>query len=110
MILLNSRHRLGRAHAGDDVLALGVDEKFAVENLFAGGRIAGEGDAGAGFVAGVAEDHGLHVDGGAPFGGDVVFAAIDDGAVVHPGAEDGADGAFELFPRIGREIPCRCAP
>ncbi len=97
-------HGLGRAHAGHHVLALGVDEEFAVKDFFAGGGVAGEGDAGAGLVAGVAEDHGLHADGGAPFGGDVVFAAIDDGAVVHPGAEDGADGAFQLLPRIGGEF------
>ena len=48
-------------------------------------------------------DHRLDVDGGAPFGGDVVFAAINDGAVVHPGAEHGARGAAELVPRIVRE-------
>ena len=54
-------------------------------------------------VAGVAVDHRLHVDGGSPFGGDVVFAAIDDRAVVHPGAEHGAGGAAELVPRIVRE-------
>ena len=98
------RHRLGRAHARHDVFALGVDEEFAVKHFFAAGRVAGEGDAGTGFFAGVAEDHRLDVDGRSPFGGNIVFAAIDDGAVIHPGAEDGADGAFELLPRIGRKF------
>ena len=37
---------LGRADAGDDVLALGVDEEFAVEAGLARGRVTGEGDAG----------------------------------------------------------------
>ena len=94
----------GRAHAGDDVFALGVDEEFTVEFLDAIGGIAGERHAGAGGFAGVAIHHGLHVDGGAPLGGDVVFAAINDGPVVHPGTEHGAGGAPELLPRILREF------
>ena len=38
--------RLGRADAGDDVLALGVDQELAVQLRLAGRRVAGEGDAG----------------------------------------------------------------
>jgi hypothetical protein len=95
---------IGRAHAGDHVLALRVDEVFAVKDLFAGGRIAGEGDAGAAFVAGVAEDHRLDVDRGAPLVRDVVFLAVNDGALVVPRAEDGPDGAAQLLVRIAREI------
>ncbi len=100
---LECGYGVGGAHAGHDVFALGVDEVFAVEDFFAGGGVAGEGDAGAGFIAGVAEDHGLHVDGGAPFVGDAVFAAVDDGAFVVPGAEDGADCAHELLFGVGGE-------
>ena len=37
---------LRRADAGDDVLALGVDQIFAIIGALAGRRIAGEGDAG----------------------------------------------------------------
>ena len=55
--------RLGRADAGDDVLALGVGEVLAVEHLLAGVRVAGERDAGARVVAHVAEDHRHDVDG-----------------------------------------------
>ena len=94
---------LGGADAGDDVLALGVDEEFAVENVLAGAGVAGEADAGGAVLAHVAEDHGLDVDGGAPGGGDVVQAAVGVGAGVHPGAEDGADGAPELLMGIHRE-------
>jgi len=79
---------LGGAHAGDDVFALGVDEELAVKFVFAVGGVAGKGDAGAGGFTGVAEDHCLDVNGGAPLGGDVVFAAVNDRAVVHPRAED----------------------
>ena len=49
---------LGGAHAGDHVLALGVDQELAEELLLAGGGVAGEGNAGAGVIAHVAEDHG----------------------------------------------------
>ena len=37
--------RIRGAHAGDDVFALRVHQKFAVENFFAGRRIARERDA-----------------------------------------------------------------
>ena len=101
--VLELNHGLGGADAGDDVLALGVDEEFAVEFVGAIGGIAGERDAGAGGFAGVAEDHGLDVNGGAPFGRDVVFAAIDARPVIHPRTEDGARGAPELVPGAVRE-------
>src|SRR5258705_12442825 len=39
------------------------------------------------------------LDRGAPLGRDVALAAVDDRTVVHPGAEDGADGAHQLVPR-----------
>ena len=81
--------RLRGADAGDDVLALGVDQELAVEDVFAGAGVAGEADAGGAVVAHVAEHHGLDVDGGAPVGGDVVQAAVGVGARVHPAAEHG---------------------
>ena len=108
--LLELDRRARRAHAGDHVLALGVDEELAVELVRAVGGVAREGHAGAGLVAGVAVDHRLDVDRGAPLGGDVVLAAVDDGAVVAPAAEDGADGAPELLARVVGEVARRCAP
>src|SRR5205814_7143975 len=69
---------------------------LAVELLRAVRRIARERDARPGLVARVAVDHRLHVDRGAPLGGDVVLPPIDDGAVVHPRTEHGADGAHQL--------------
>ena len=65
-----------RADAGDHVFALRVFEELAVEGLLAGGGVAGEADAGGGGVAQVAEDHGLHVDGGAEIVGDLVHLAV----------------------------------
>ena len=94
---------LGRADAGDHVLALGVDEELAIEGVVPGRGIAGEGDAGRRGLAHVAEHHRLHIDRGAPFGGDGVEAAIGDRALVHPGREHGADRAPQLIARTLRE-------
>ena len=95
---------VGGAHAGHHVLALGVHQKLAEEFLFAGGGVAGKGHAGAGGLAHVAKDHHLHVDGGAPRGGDVVHAAVVVGAGVIPAAENGLDGAHQLHLGVLGEI------
>src|SRR5207248_9038975 len=55
----------GVADTGHDVLALGVDQEVAVGLVLPRGGVAGETDAGAAVVVPVAEDHRLHVDGGA---------------------------------------------
>ncbi len=78
---------LRRADAGDDVLALRVDEEFAVEHALAGGRIAREGHARGRGLAAVAEHHGLHVHRRAPVLGNGVQAAIGVGARRAPRAE-----------------------
>ena len=93
------------ADAGHHVLALGVDEVFAVEvGVVAGGGVTGEGHARGGIGAGVAEDHRLHVHGGAGEAADVVQLAILDGAGVVPTAEDGLDAHLELLVGVGREV------
>ena len=97
-------HGSGRADAGHHVFTLGVHQEFAVEFVFAGSGVAGERHAGTGFFTRVAEYHGLHVDGGAPFGGNAIFLAVNDGAVIVPGTEHSADGTLELFPRAFREF------
>ena len=102
-LFLELQHGLRGAHAGDDVLTLSVDEELTVEFIHAVSRVAGEGDAGSGVIAGVAVDHRLDVDGGAPLGGDVVFAAVNDRAIVHPGTEHSARSATELVPDVAWE-------
>ena len=91
------------ADAGHHVLALGVHEELAVEDVLAGGGVTGEGHTGAGGLALVAEDHALHVDGRAQVVGDVVELPVDLGAVVVPAAEDRPHRQVELLPRIRRE-------
>ncbi len=76
---------LRRADAGDDVLALRVDQELAVQLALAGRGVAGEGNAGGRGLAHVAEHHRLHVDGGAPGFRDVVQLAVGHRARVHPG-------------------------
>ena len=88
-LVLHVSQLLGLADAGDHILALGVGQVVTEDLLVAGGRVARESDAGAGVVAHVAEDHQLHVDGGAQIVGDVVMTAVGDGARVAPAAEDG---------------------
>ncbi len=94
---------LRRADTGDHVFALGIDEELAVEGVLAARRVAREAHAGRRIVSHVAEHHGLHGDGRAPFLGDVVELAVGDGALVLPTGEDGTDGTPQLLPRVLRE-------
>ena len=103
-ILCELRDRAGGTDAGDDVLALRIDQVFAEQRLCAGGGIAGERNARAGYVVQVAEYHGHYVNGGAPRIGDIVHAAIYVRAGIIPGAEYGLDGFHHLRLGIGGEI------
>jgi hypothetical protein len=100
----HQRHLLRRADAGHHVLALGVDQELAVEQVFAGAGVAREGHAGGAAVAQVAEHHGLHVDRRAPGLRDVVELAVDLGALVVPALEHRHHGAPELLPGVGGEV------
>ena len=106
-------HRLGqalrRADAGDYVLALGVDQVFAVIAGITGRGVTGEGHTGGRSLTHIAEHHGLDIDRRAPARRNVVQAAIGLGAIGHPGAENGANGTPELLARIGREITAQLA-
>ena len=74
-------------------------------SLRPGGRVAREADAGARTIAGVAEHHHLHVDGGADGIGDVVDAAVFLRARVVPRAEDRvARAACSCIAGILREV------
>ncbi len=73
--------------------------------LLAAGRVAGEGDAGAGVRPEVAEDHGADVDGRAEVAGDALLTAVELGAVGVPRVEDRADGEVHLLAGLLREVP-----
>ena len=97
----------GVADAGDDVLALGVDQVVAVDAGAPGGGVAGEAHAGAGGLPHVAEHHGAHVDRGAQVVRDLLAAAVDVGALGVPGAEDGLGGHVQLGAGVLREVDAR---
>ena len=105
--LLHARDRLGRADAGDDVLALGVLQELAVQHVLAGRGVAREADAGARALAAVAEHHLADVGGRAEVVGDLVRAAVDVRARRAPGAEDGRDREAQLLARVLREVVAR---
>ncbi len=90
------RHGMGGADTGNHVFALGVHQVFAVEFVFAGGGVAGEGNTSAAVIAHVAKHHALYVNGSAPITGDVVHTAVVDGAGVIPGTEHSLDGFHQL--------------
>ena len=82
---------MGRPDPGHHVLTLRINKVVTVELLRAGVGVAREGDAGAGVVAHVAEDHRLHVDRGAQGVRDLVEVAVVDGALVVPRGEHRLD-------------------
>ena len=106
-LVLQLLDRLGGSYPRHDVLALGVDQIFAVEPLLAGGGIAAESDPRGAVVAHVAVDHGLHVDGGAPFVRDIVQLPVHRCPFVVPRAEHGPDGSPELLAGIVGEVGAR---
>ena len=85
-----------RAHACDDVLALRVDQVFAIKDFFSRGRIARECNPGRACFPHVAEDHRLHIDCRAPIVRDAVLPPINDRAIIHPRAENRTDCAPKL--------------
>src|SRR5262245_11311441 len=85
------------------VLALSVDQVFAIKLVFTGRRVAGEGNAGRAIGPHIAEYHCLHIDRCAPFRGDIVEPAVGHRAWVHPGAKDGTDRTPQLFLGVLRE-------
>ncbi len=102
--LVHARDRLGRADAGDDVLALRVLEELAVQRVLAGRGVAAEADAGAGALAAVAEHHLADVGGRPEVVGDVVRAAVDVRARRSPRAEHRRDREPQLLARLLREV------
>ena len=99
-LLIELADRLGRPDAGDDVLALGVDQVVAVELVLARVRVAGERDARARVVARVAEHHRLDVDRGSLQARDPLDPPVLDGLVAHPAVEDRHDRLPELILRV----------
>ena len=105
LVELADRER--RSNTCNHVFALGVDEVFAEDDVFAGRGVSGEGNAGSAVVAHVSEDHGLNVDGSSDGIVNLFFASINDGSVVVPASEDGFDGFLKLFAAVLWEVASR---
>ena len=92
------------ADTRNDILALCVDQILTEDALAACCGVTGEGDACAGRVSHVAEDHGLNVDSGTPGIRDIIHHTVVVCAGVVPGAENGLDGFHQLDLGILREF------
>ena len=101
--LLQFDDGLRRPNTGYYVFALRVDQEFAIKLVHTVRRVTGKCDARSGSFPGIAIDHRLHIDRGSPFLRDVIFPAVNDGAIVHPRAKDGAGRALQLLPWIIRK-------
>ena len=92
------------ADTGHHVFTLCVDQILAVEEVLAVAGIAAEAYAGSGGVAHVAEHHSHHADSRTPLVGNAFHLTVEDGALVHPAAEHGADGTPKLLHGIVGEV------
>ena len=99
---------LGNRHRGADarhhVFALSVHQVVAEQDFFAGRGVAGEGDARAGVLAHIAEDHRHDVDCRAEVVRNSGGVAVIDGALAVPRTEDRLDRQFKLLERFLREV------
>ncbi len=68
----------------DNILALRVEHDVAEGGLLAGGRVAGEHDAGPGVLAAVPEDHRLDGDRRPKVVGDALAPAVRPGTITGP--------------------------
>ncbi len=88
---------------GHDIFALSIDQVFAVKHVFAGRRIAGEGNTGGAILSHVAEHHRLNIDRRTPVGWYLMQPAIGHSAWVHPRAKNRADCTPQLLAGLLRE-------
>ncbi len=101
---------LGVADAGDDILALRVDQEVPVLALVPRRGVAGETHARTRTFVAVPEDHRLDVHRGSEVVGYAFAPAVSDGACAVPRPEHGFDRAAKLVVGILREWFSRVAP
>ena len=99
---LSDRHR--STNAGNNVLALCVDQELTHQFLLACSRVTCEGNTSTTVIAHVTESHGLYVYSSTPGVRDIVVTTVYVCTRVIPGTEYGFNSAHQLFLRIIREI------
>ena len=77
-----------RTNTGHDILALCVDQKFAIEHVLAGRRITGKRHTSGAIITHIAEYHRLNIHRSAPGGGNIIQPAIGNRTVIHPTGKD----------------------
>src|SRR5659263_124465 len=108
--LLHVEDLVRGADAGDDVLALRIDEIFAVKLLRARRGIPREADAGRAIVPHVSEHHRLDVHRRADIVRNSVRLPVIFRPVVVPRPEHRVARQFQLDPRVLREFPLQALP
>ncbi len=95
------------ANSGNNILALCIDEVFAVEHIFSRTCISCKTYSGSGIFTHVAKDHGLHVHCSAPIFGITVHFSVVKGTVAVPAIEYRGNGTPKLVPWIvGKGFSC----
>ena len=104
-LLLHLLDRLRGSDPGHNILALGIDQIFSIENIFAGSRVSRERDTGHRIGSHVSEDHGADIDccSVGHLRGDFELPAVVDSPLSHPGLENGFNGQLQLNHWILRE-------
>ena len=95
---------LGGAYTSHNVLTLGIDQILAIEQVLTGTGVTREAHASSTVVTHVTIDHGLHVNCRTILLGDLVHAAVQDGAVVVPAIKYSVDGTPQLIVSVGGEV------
>ena len=99
--------RQRRPNTGHNILALGIDQKFAIKQVFTCGRVTGKGHAGSTIIAHIAKDHCLNIYRCSPGGRNIVQLAIGNRPVIHPAGKYRPDCPPKLFHRIlGKDFAC----
>ena len=101
--------RLRRADTRHDIFALRIDQELAVIFIRARGRIARKGDARCRGLAHITKDHRLNVHSRTPSSRNIIKAAVNHRAVIHPATKNGVDCALELILWVLREIAAKRA-
>ena len=100
----NFGERLRRTDTRHHIFALGVDEELPVISILACAGVAGKGHACCRGIAHIAKDHSLNIQRCAPRGRNIIEAAIDNRALIHPAAKDRVNRALKLLARVLRKI------
>ena len=99
-ILLQLCDRLWCTDTCHNVLALCIDQVFAINTLCAGRRVSCEGYACTACLTHVTEYHCLHVNGCSPVARNIIHSSVNDSTLIIPGTEYGFDSFHQLYLRI----------